>query len=241
MTASPSTTTAPPSQPPIEVWQIALDAPRPAHEQARATLPDVALARANAFQNESTRQRHILAHAALHWLLAKRLKCNPHEIVFEFGPQGKPALPSTPFHFNLSHSGDLALVAISETIEVGVDVERIRPVRDPLALAERFFTPGEHAELEGMPPQMRLDCFFRLWTQKEALLKATGQGIANGLKHFEVTSRDGGGLARMDGTTASTATWTLFNWIPRVGYVSACAVPISNATVIKNHFHFPAA
>jgi 4'-phosphopantetheinyl transferase len=220
----------------IEVWQISLEAPAPVIEQARACLSPDALARAALFHNPDTQRRHLLAHAALRRLLADKLNCAPQAITFALGPHGKPMVPSAPIHFNLSHSGELALVALCEHAEVGVDIERIRPVSNVLALAKRFFTPGEYAELSSLGPAAQPDGFFKLWTQKEALLKATGLGIANGLKRFEVTNRNGGGLVQVDGTPANSSAWTLFNWEPCAGHVSACAVPVQNARVAVNQF-----
>jgi len=249
MTTQSSTTVPPPSRPTVEVWQIALAASASMIEQARNCLPAAELARARSFRDENAQRRHILAHAALRCLLANKSNCDPREITFQIGPHGKPALAAAhgaPLHFNLSHSGELALVAISKTAEVGADVEYIRPLRDPIALAKRYFTPGELSELTSTPQAERTDCFFRLWTQKEALLKATGQGIANGLQRFEVTSQSGGGLVAVDGQAGAEFGWSLVNWklalpgLPvsdRTGqYAAACAVLAPNATMIQKEF-----
>lgn len=225
----------------VEVWQIALEAPTSVIEQARNCLPEVELNRAKGFREENAQRRHVLAHAALRFLLASKLKCAPREITFQIGPHGKPALPAerhAALHFNLSHSGELALVALCDAAEVGVDIEHIRPVRDPIALAKRFFTPGEQDELAAAPPEDQINCFFRLWTQKEALLKATGQGIANGLQRFEVTCRGGGGLVAMDGEKITETEWSLANWSPHAEYVAACAVYVRNATIALKPFSF---
>ena len=225
----------------VQVWEIALDMPASVVAGAQACLPEVELVRAKAFRDESTKHRHILAHAALRCLLAHKLRCNPREITFQIGPFGKPALPAerhAALHFNLSHSGELALVALCDAAEVGVDIEHIRPVRDPIALAKRFFTPGEQDELAAAPPEDQINCFFRLWTQKEALLKATGQGIANGLQRFEVTCRGGGGLVAMDGEKITETEWSLANWSPHAEYVAGCAVYVRNATIALKPFSF---
>ncbi len=85
--------------------------------------------------------------------------------------KGKPYLPLSPeVRFNLAHSQDRALIAVSLEVDVGVDIERIRPMKDYLAVAERFFPAGE------TEPVDELD-FFRRWTRLEALLKATGAGL----------------------------------------------------------------
>ena len=255
----------------VEVWLIELAASAALVERAYNGLPPDARTRAKSFRTPEMQRRHILAHSALRSLLAQKLNCVPQEITFQSGTHGKPSL-STPhhplLHFNLSHSGELALVAISEAAEVGVDIEHIRPIRDPFALAKRFFTPGEQNELSAVPPEQQLNCFFRLWTQKEALLKATGQGIANGLHRFEVTSREGGGLVAVDGRAAAEFGWSLLNWtlgapasvvadsgaveVPTrmsalpgrsvrehsAQYVAACAVPALKAMLVQQQFTF---
>jgi len=102
------------------------------------------------------------------------------------GEHGKPHFPA-PFDtlgFNWSHSGDRALFAVgrgSEAFELGVDIERVRPRPRALELATRFFAPDETATLAALPEARRLNGFLRLWTAKEAVLKANGSGLSYGL------------------------------------------------------------
>jgi 4'-phosphopantetheinyl transferase len=102
------------------------------------------------------------------------------------GEHGKPHFPA-PFGelgFNWSHSGDRALFAVgrgSEGFELGVDIERVRPRPRALELATRFFAPDETAMLARLPAGRLLNGFLRLWTAKEAVLKANGGGLSYGL------------------------------------------------------------
>jgi 4'-phosphopantetheinyl transferase len=90
---------------------------------------------------------------------------------FALQQHGKPHLPLSPeLRFNLSHSHELALVAVALDREVGVDIERLRPLPRFAAVADRFFPPSEPA------PTDETD-FFRRWTRVEALLKARGVGL----------------------------------------------------------------
>jgi Phosphopantetheinyl transferase len=97
-------------------------------------------------------------------------------VSFRRGPHGKPYLNGSPLQFNLSHSGGLALVAVSLT-EVGIDVEAARSTFDPVSLAARFLSAADAASLQALPEPERHDEFLRLWTRKEAALKAIGFGL----------------------------------------------------------------
>lgn len=107
---------------------------------------------------------------------------------------------TAPLHFNLSHSGDLALIAVSQHSAVGVDVERWRDNVEHLEIAERFFSPYERDALRalsgnGDDSERMLRGFFSTWSRKEAYLKATGHGISRGLHHFDVTLERADALA----------------------------------------------
>jgi 4'-phosphopantetheinyl transferase len=110
----------------------------------------------------------------------------PHAPPVERGEHGKPRFPAPFDHlgFNWSHSGDKALFAIGRggrCFELGVDIERVRPRARALELAARFFAPDETNLLEALPADARLHGFLRLWTAKEAVLKANGGGLSYGL------------------------------------------------------------
>jgi 4'-phosphopantetheinyl transferase len=89
--------------------------------------------------------------------------------------------------FNLSHSADVALIGFAEDCEIGVDVEKIRPITDALDIAGRFFSAEERAELMSLPESEQQRAFFRCWTRKEAYLKATGDGLGTDLASFRVS------------------------------------------------------
>jgi 4'-phosphopantetheinyl transferase len=128
-------------------------------------------ARAARFHFERDRIRYIASHAALHELLGDR------EIVL--AADGKPYLRDGSLHFNLSHSGDYALIAIASDAEVGVDIEQHRERVSWNEIAVRFFTKREVAVMRGEAD------FFRFWVMKEAVLKAAGKGLAGGLANVE--------------------------------------------------------
>jgi 4'-phosphopantetheinyl transferase len=116
-------------------------------------------------------------------VLAQQTGLPAAALVFGAGPFGKPFLHApAACVFNLSHSDDVAVIAVapgaSAGTEIGVDVEVLRPMRDAIALAERNFTPAEQRALRAAPPELRDLAFMRGWTRKEACLKAIGSGLS---------------------------------------------------------------
>jgi 4'-phosphopantetheinyl transferase len=140
--------------------------------------------RADGFRFQKDRERFIVAHGLVRTVLSGYLDCAPAELRFLRNARGKPHLDGTrtvDLRFNLSHSHDIALLALAEGREVGVDIEHERPDLDILELAERFFAAEEFRALRGLPKDARRSAFFQSWTRKEALLKAAGHGLNDGL------------------------------------------------------------
>jgi 4'-phosphopantetheinyl transferase len=145
-------------------------------------------ARSASFQSEPARRRFIGGHVLLRTVLGEFVGVAPQKLRFDHGPCGKPRLASNPTDsvwFSLAHSGELALVAISATSEVGVDVERIRPIPEALEIAERAFDSSSCTALHETAPEHRDAIFLRSWTRLEALAKATGCGLVPLLEQTE--------------------------------------------------------
>jgi 4'-phosphopantetheinyl transferase len=132
--------------------------------------------RAGRFRFERDAAAFSRTRAGLRTLLGAYLGMPPASLRFRLGPFGKPSLEwDCPFDFNVSHSDGLALVAITRGRQVGIDVERVRPICG-WRLAG-FLSPGELAQIERLPERDREQAFFRCWVRKEAYLKATGVGL----------------------------------------------------------------
>ena len=124
-------------------------------------------------------------------ILAPYAGVEPESLAFGAGPNGKPKLVGrgSSLAFNLSHTGDLALVAITAGPCVGIDAEVINALVEWEDLSRRFFSPAEAEEIRALPPALRVDAFFACWTRKEAFIKAVGGGLSMALDSFRVSVR----------------------------------------------------
>lgn len=172
----------------VRLVRIPLAQPPAVVARLAAVLSPDEWQRAERYRIDRSRWDFIVARAALRHLLGARLGITPAEVALTYGPHGKPTLldGSAGVTFNLSHSGDLALCALGEGVELGVDVEAIRPVDDLEALARRFFAPQEADWLMGHEDPERLAAFFRMWTCKEAYAKAVGRGLSINTRSFTI-------------------------------------------------------
>jgi 4'-phosphopantetheinyl transferase len=218
----------------VHVWAAALDlAPEKLAWLAAALSPDE-LARAERFRFPQLRTRFTAARGQLRKLLGQYLQLDPASLEFAYTARGKPGLAGAAagrLHFNLAHSQDLALIAVTRLAPLGVDVEKIRPMPDALAIAERFFSTAERAAFETLPSAAHDVAFFHLWTRKEAWLKATGDGIAESLSKIEVAFLPGepARVRAIAGDAAAGDAWSLCELNPAGGFVGAVAIPSRQA------------
>jgi 4'-phosphopantetheinyl transferase len=146
--------------------------------------------RAARYHFDADRRRFAWTRGVLRALLGSYVGCAPGEICLSAGPMGKLQLdPSCDgLRFNVSHSHEWALIALARGRDVGVDVEHHRSLRhDLFAIAERFFAPAEVEALRALEPAGQEPAFFRIWSRKEAYIKATGEGVSAGLDTFGVS------------------------------------------------------
>jgi 4'-phosphopantetheinyl transferase len=143
--------------------------------------------RANHFYHAQDRALFALTRAALRYLLSAETGILPQNIVFAEGPYGKLCLTGGGGpHFNVSHSRSFALIGLSASRPVGVDIEAMRALGGELDLAQAFFSDAEYRALKGLVGQTLRLSFYKIWTCKEAVLKACGCGITEHLKEFSV-------------------------------------------------------
>jgi 4'-phosphopantetheinyl transferase len=211
----------------LHVWRFALDGPEECRQSLWRTLTEDEQHRAQRFYFERHRRRFVMARGILRFLLGRYLRQAPERIQFGYGKYGKPVLEAGgDLHFNLSHSGDAALLGLTRGRELGIDLEQVRP-RDHLEeLTQRFFAPAEVAALAAVAPPDRELAFFQCWTRKEAFLKAGGDGLARPLDSFCVTLRPGEPvrLLAVEGDAEEAARWDLRTLTPWPGFVGCVAV-----------------
>jgi 4'-phosphopantetheinyl transferase len=202
----------------VHVWRIDLDQSEAELRHLATTLSSDESARAERFYFPEHRQRFIAGRGSLRTILSGYLGIAPQEVQFDYEPRGKPLLASkfanSGLSFNLSHSQNLALCAVSKNRQIGIDLEYIRPMSDLESLAQRFFLPREYDVVRSLPPEQKSSVFFRYWTCKEAYLKATGEGIAQ-LEQVEIS------LTPTEPAKLQTAeNWSLLELVPAKNYAA---------------------
>mgnify|MGYP001820647128 CR=1 FL=1 len=198
---------SPPTPGTLHLWKIGLDGPAHPLGPAYATLSPREQARADRLKIARERSRYVSVHHSLRRILSQYLRCLPHQIDFSYGPRGKPriAFPITALEFNLTHSADLALLAVTTHTAIGIDCERVRERGQLQAIAERMFTPSQVQHLASLTSEARLRGFYRFWTALEADLKADGDGLFH--------ARSQRAQERLDRR----------NFVPQSGFVGALA------------------
>ncbi|HXS69450.1 MAG TPA: 4'-phosphopantetheinyl transferase superfamily protein [Candidatus Polarisedimenticolia bacterium] len=234
----PPCANAPPLAPnEIHVWATTLAPTASDLEKFAMVLSLDETERAHKFRFEKHRNRFIAGRGALRHVLAPYLRTTPKDIRFSYSDNGKPALAGelagAGIHFNLAHSEELALAAVTRIGIVGVDVERVRPVENVDHLVARFFSARENEAFQKVPSDEKPAAFFNLWTRKEALLKATGEGITRSLSLVEVSFLPGepARLLAISGDAAKAAEWSLRDFLPATGFVGAVAIRARNIGV----------
>jgi 4'-phosphopantetheinyl transferase len=211
----------------VHVWRASLD--QPAVDYAMLLSSDEQV-RADRFRFEQERQRFIVGRGILRIILGRYLNSPPEKIEFAYHARGKPFLSDgllpPGLRFNLSHSEEMALLAVVQNREVGIDIEYLRPSLEVDKLASQFFSPAERAELVALPSYKKLRSFFSGWTRKEAYLKARGEGMTYPLDQFTV-SMDCDKPARLlnvKDDPRELTRWSFHMLAPAPGYIATLVV-----------------
>ena len=224
----------------VQIWIVELDAGlrTGADELTAEPGPEIGIlsederARAARFVPARERRRFVQCRAALREILGRLLEEPPESLRFRAAAIGKPELdrdtgenlPS--LHFNVSHSAELGLIAVCRGREVGVDLERVRPISEAGRIVASFFTASELAEFQAIPEEIRPLAFHRGWTRKEAVLKGFGTGISGLSARHETGFGTTELVASFTPATPSPRVdrWRLWESAPRPGFVAALVV-----------------
>jgi 4'-phosphopantetheinyl transferase len=209
----------------IQVFLLALDRPDAELAELSALLSADEKERAGRFKVEPARRRFVASRAGLRIVLGSQLGgAAPDALRFIYAPQGKPSLRpengAMGLHFNLAHSQDLALIATATDRELGVDIEANRDLQEIVGGLDRYFAESERTLLAQSGPAERINLFFQLWTRKEAVLKASGEGIASGLRLPDLANTFGRSDKTFDIAHAGSH-WHLSDLRPAPGYHAA--------------------
>jgi 4'-phosphopantetheinyl transferase len=213
----------------VHLWRVELDGGPEFEAKLLEELTADEVARAERLASAEARRRFVVARGTLRVLLGDLLGEPPQSIAVEEGASGKPRLAEAEhgLGFNVSHSGDLALICIAEGAEVGVDLERLRPVPDAVAIARRRFAPAEARFVEDGEARDVDRRFLTCWTRKEALAKAVGAGLSFDLS-FTVPLTEPRGVVSLDGAGwGPEQSWMVFDVPMGAEHVAALALPAS--------------
>ncbi len=225
----------------VEVWRVPLDRAPDEWLRLESVLSADERARAGRFRSEELRHRYGVAHGALRHLLARKLNRAAADLCFESGPAGKPVISSqqgtAPPHFNLSHSDNMALIAVSDNRPIGIDIERYRKGIDVAMLTQQYFAPGEARQILSLPDAEQAQAFLTCWTRKEAYLKATGSGLSTPLDSFEVSALPGSAprLLTVAGDAQAANRWRFVD-LGDETYAATLAVETLDIKVTKHDF-----
>ena len=201
----------------IDIWQY------PLHTEftdASSLLNEDETIRAKRYHFTRHQRRFTVARAMMRLILARYLHVSPKELIFTYNHYGKPQLLNAPsLQFNLSHSGDLALLAIGEESPLGIDVEffSARPYE---GIGQHLFSANENQFLRQVSKQLKPLVFFNIWAQKEALIKACGLGLSYPTKQFDVPTMPGRSQQIID--SLHETTWKMLSFMPQ----SACSAAL---------------
>src|SRR5215208_5130431 len=229
------------------VWKLPLDIDKSTFAKVAALLSPDEKTRADRFHFELHRRRFIAGRGLLRMILGSYCDVQPAELRFNYAPNGKPTLrwregtcsSGDALHFNLAHSEAVAVLAITRVGPVGVDVEQVREFPEISEFVRRFFSAREAAEFSTLPCEGQSAAFFTLWTRKEALLKAIGEGIGQSLDRVEVTFLPGVPARVLSLPTYLDlgCRWSLVDLMMSPSYVGALALPVCNASVLQFEFN----
>lgn len=166
----------------LHVWRFRIPVGDDAATRFRRWLPDDELARADRFIHPLHQIKFVAARYGLRSILARYLNCAPAAVAFAYHQHGKPFLGhqhKAGLNFNLSHSGDWAVLAVAVHTDVGIDIEKVVNKKNLQQLGDYIFDDKDKRRFYDFSPARREQGFYRLWTRKEAGLKMRGTGLAD--------------------------------------------------------------
>ncbi|OLS20004.1 MAG: 4'-phosphopantetheinyl transferase psf-1 [Candidatus Heimdallarchaeota archaeon LC_3] len=170
----------------IHIWIISLSNQILSHEDLKRILSYSELKKIDDFNIISEGERYLYYRGILRIILSKYINIDPENIIISVNERGKPFIKNSELKFNISHKNDLAVIALGINCEVGVDIEYLRNEIDYYKLIKRFFSREEKEKFNNLRPLNQKELFFRIWTMKEAIVKALGLDNVNFFSEFSI-------------------------------------------------------
>lgn len=229
----------------IHIWQASLDYNKSKFNLLIGSLSEDEIERSNRFYFEKDRMQFIVRRGILKQIISKYLEINPKNLLFEYNPFGKPFLVTNSLKnnikFNMSHSKNMALYCISSQKDVGIDIEFTQKKVEFHLIIERFFSHNEKAFIQKITTNKRKEAFFKIWTRKEAILKAIGKGISFPLEKVDVSFNKENFIIRIndnDDGQCTESSWYVEDLLPTKDYVASIAIEGSNPGLILSYFKY---
>lgn len=216
----------------VHLWSVDLAPKASRVRELRSLLDSEEQARVDRYKFDYLQRRGTVRRGRLRQLVGAYAGLEPAAVRFDYGDKGKPNLAdacqepgASPLQLNLTDSQDLAVYAFTRGLELGVDVEILRPMPDADSIAKSFFAATERAALLQVSAERKADGFFHCWTRKEAYIKAIGEGLSEPLDRFSVTLYPAlpCHFLEIGGSREEAAAWTLTHFIPAPESVGALA------------------
>ena len=219
----------------IHVWLIHINSMQKYLNNYELILSNEEISRAKRYYFEKDQFSFIIRRGVLKFLLSYYLNIST-EFDFEFNEYKKPYLKTKrPFEFNVSHSKEYALIAVTFGKPVGIDIEYINEDIDRLQIAQRFFSKQESDRLLALPEELQLGAFYNCWTRKEAYIKALGRGLYKSLDKFQVSIETGKPAQLLKDDENSISDWSLTDISLNKQYKGALATENKN---FQTHYYF---
>ncbi|WJJ95640.1 4'-phosphopantetheinyl transferase family protein [Algibacter luteus] len=223
----------------IHIWFINFNIPEKYFTLLNSFLSEDEILKASKFKFEKDKNCSIITRGALRLLSGKYLNLNPQEIEFKYGDFGKPAFNfETPLKFNVSHSGNIAVLGFCLHSDIGVDIEVMKANFDVFDIASNYFSSSEIEALKILPTEEHTKGFYRCWTRKESFIKAKAKGLSFPLDSFSVSidSDIKAELLETKWDNNEKEFWKLFSFSPQENYIGAVSVKGQIQKV--NYFNF---
>jgi len=228
----------------VHIWRVNLDYSESKLNLLKDHLSKEEIERANRFYFEKDRRQFMLRRGILKQIISKYLAIDPQNLPFEYNRFGKPYLITDSLKhdlkFNMSYSNNVALCCISPQKNVGIDIEYLHKDVEFQPIIDRFFSQNEKEFIENIVINKQKEGFFKIWTRKEAILKAMGKGMSFPLEMINVPFKKNNFTININsfGNQGNESSWYVQDLFPASNYVASIAIEGLDSEPLISHFTF---